>query len=419
MTMKMKSVITFTLLLATATSQLVEDVPVKYKLYKYDTKHYLFYSKTLANHKDAESICRANNGVLANIWSDALNQHLTNRMADLVSANWYAGKSITGSLEVHSYWTPYSITPSMWWQLGYSNWITKYSNIKQGGCAEVFLDESNNHDVFGYWNSINCLSLRPFICEIDEGETPIVVETISKKYMFFVERPLSYDDAQKVCQTYGGDLVMIQDETENSLVINAMKSAKSNYFFEYSFTFWVGAQVVNNKLLYANGQPLTYTNYTQSIQDFVEYADTNDYRVCISVYNSPGTGWGVAHMKNKLLFACEVAYNASIATNGTMSTNSTNSSSITNNTIALPDLSYLDGVFVQTNNTVNTTEHTITVVTNLTNNLVLPRQKLHRKITDVEITSSDLLWVIVSVGVLVILSCIILTALVVCTRRRS
>jgi len=393
-----------------------EEVPVEYKLFKYDTKHYLFFSETLVSQNDANSICASYNGVLASIRTDEQNTMFANRMSQLVSEAWH------GRADVYSFWTPY-----IWSMQGYAKWLNKYSVNRQGGCVEVLLDRANNDDVFGYWNNVHCSSKRPFICQIDEDETPMLLETTFKKYMFFVKKPMTFDNAQQVCLTWGGDLVRIEDSNENTLVVNSFNDVYNGWFPKDAYYnwfpqgnsgigFWIGAEEKNSKITYTNGSIAAYSNFEESVYYWMDnaydwytwwkgngvYARTMDYR------------WIFANKQGLLNFVCQIVKPLNATdTNVTISDGNLTSTTSPN----LPDLSYLDNVVVYQNRTFNTTEHTVSLVTNITNNVsvVASKQRLHRKMTDVDVTTSDLLWVMVSVGVLVLVTFVALCVLIIVT----
>jgi hypothetical protein len=380
-----------------------EEVPVEYKLFKYDTKHYLFFSETLVSQNDAKSICASYNGVLASIWTDEQNTMFANRMTQLVSEAWH------GRADVYSFWTPY-----IWSWQGYTKWLNKYSVNRQGGCVEVLLDRANNDDVFGYWNNVHCSSKRPFICQIDADEIPTVLETAFKKYMFFVQKPMTFDNAQQVCWSWGGDLVRIEDSNENTFVINAFNVAYDDWFpipkNYFSGGFWIDTEVNNDQVTYTNGSLVKYSNFEQ----WAYY----------SMYDGAGVHartwytWAFANKQTPLNFVCQIVKPLNATdTNVTISDGNLTSTTSPN----LPDLSYLDILVVQQNRTFNTTEHTVSLVTNITNNVsvVACKQRLHRKMTDVDVTTSDLLWVMVSVGVLVLVTFVALCVMIIVTCRRT
>lgn len=422
----MTLILTLQLITTTASGQLTKEVPFKAKMFEYDIKYYLFFSKTLTTYSDAWNICQSHRGVLAQINNEVQNTFLAKTMAARVRERWYGGNSLIGSKSVHSFWTPYAWRPSDGYQtynherngvydVGYTNWIDKYTSIRSGGCIEVFLDETNEKDIFGFWNNVHCLSLRPFVCEVDEDEIPTVTETQYKKYLMFVQNLRSYNDASDTCKRNSGELCMIKNNEENEFVINAMKNAYMNYWISsktrsYSIAYWIGIRVQNNTIVYDNGNQLTFKNFTQtSFQLDDDYQRGLQYTHHNHMWSQPKDYWGITNLNAKLYFVCEIAKNTNgsiIASNST--TTSSNRSHIENN------------VIIQ-NQTFNTSIHNITNVTNLTNNVTIQQggHKLHRKITDVDVTPSDLLWAIVSVGALVLITFIVLTALVLCQHYRQ
>ncbi|XP_051788958.1 macrophage mannose receptor 1-like isoform X4 [Erpetoichthys calabaricus] len=199
----------------------------------HDSKKFMCYSQTSNIRERFVLINEKKN------WSAAQN-FCQVHYKDLVSIrNKNENEEILRNANGNSFWIGLFNNPWKWsdgGNLTFQNWDTNQPDNfdRNEACVEILKN--------GRWNDNNCKKHMNFSC--------FNRSSVSTSY-YFVPNSLSWQDSQKYCSKNYTDLVTIENETVNQQVLVLPGQSCG----------WIGLHRENDKWLWSNGDPLTFTNW--------------------------------------------------------------------------------------------------------------------------------------------------------------
>uniref|UniRef100_A0A672TQ34 Mannose receptor C-type 1 n=1 Tax=Strigops habroptila TaxID=2489341 RepID=A0A672TQ34_STRHB len=176
--------------------------------------------------------------------------------------------------------------------------------------------EPNNYDgnekcgVFnGYnymnWNDLFCEHMQGYVCQIKKGAPlkPEPASTFSKSYdwiiynhkeYYFSKEPMPMEKAREFCKKNGGDLAVIEGESEKNFLW------KYAFYKDWGNNFYIGLSVSLDKTFrWMDGTPVNYVAWAPNEPNFA-----NNDENCVVMYTQTGT-WNDLNCGSVELFICE------------------------------------------------------------------------------------------------------------------
>ncbi|XP_041458722.1 macrophage mannose receptor 1-like isoform X2 [Lytechinus variegatus] len=259
---------------------------------------YKVYTDTKTYH-EAQQFCKQNDGDLAMVKTNAVNDLLSKLLQD-------AGVNV-GYLGLHDlanedsfYWvdgTP--LTSSQ------SHWGTGEPSDDSGNddCVQLKHFTDGDSDDW-YWIDISCTISAPYICE-RSNELPLACDESTKwygaagqcyKYYSFKR---SWVNADNYCRSVGGTLISVNSEEEQTLVANQVSVSQKNVWLGLSDT--VGGAAGYYK--WSTGESLSYSNWGTGQPDNRFFTSGGD---CAEILESDPDGkWSTDVCTTAKYFMCE------------------------------------------------------------------------------------------------------------------
>uniref|UniRef100_A0A8B9M0R7 Macrophage mannose receptor 1 n=1 Tax=Accipiter nisus TaxID=211598 RepID=A0A8B9M0R7_9AVES len=176
--------------------------------------------------------------------------------------------------------------------------------------------EPNNYDgnekcgVFnGYnnmkWNDLFCEHMQDYVCQIKKGASlkPEPTSTFGKSYdwiiynhkeYYFSKEPMPMEKARNFCKKNGGDLAVIESESEKNFLW------KYTFYKDWGNNFYIGLSVSLDKTFgWMDGTPVNYVAWAPNEPNFA-----NNDENCVVMYTQTGT-WNDLNCGSVELFICE------------------------------------------------------------------------------------------------------------------
>ncbi|GAB0184745.1 macrophage mannose receptor 1-like [Grus japonensis] len=169
--------------------------------------------------------------------------------------------------------------------------------------------EPNNYDgnekcgVFnGYnnmnWNDLFCEHMQDYVCQIKKDYEHIVSEDdwiiYNHKEYYFSKEPMPMEKARDFCKKNGGDLAVIESETEKNFLW------KYIFYKDWGNNFYIGLSVSLDKTFrWMDGTPVNYVAWAPNEPNFA-----NNDENCVVMYTQTGT-WNDLNCGSIELFICE------------------------------------------------------------------------------------------------------------------
>uniref|UniRef100_A0A8C8BHX7 MRC1 protein n=1 Tax=Otus sunia TaxID=257818 RepID=A0A8C8BHX7_9STRI len=182
--------------------------------------------------------------------------------------------------------------------------------------------EPNNYDgnekcgVFsGYnnmnWNDLFCEHMQDYICQIKKGKITFFLEQLieseknilsseddwiiyNHKEYYFSKAPMPVENARDFCKKNGGDLAVIENESEKNFLW------KYTFYKDWGNNFYIGLSVSLDKTFrWMDGTPVNYVAWAPNEPNFA-----NNDENCVVMYTQTGT-WNDLNCGSVELFICE------------------------------------------------------------------------------------------------------------------
>uniref|UniRef100_A0A8B9M082 MRC1 protein n=1 Tax=Accipiter nisus TaxID=211598 RepID=A0A8B9M082_9AVES len=181
--------------------------------------------------------------------------------------------------------------------------------------------EPNNYDgnekcgVFnGYnnmkWNDLFCEHMQDYVCQIKKGASlkPEPTSTFDYEYIvseddwiiynhkeyYFSKEPMPMEKARNFCKKNGGDLAVIESESEKNFLW------KYTFYKDWGNNFYIGLSVSLDKTFgWMDGTPVNYVAWAPNEPNFA-----NNDENCVVMYTQTGT-WNDLNCGSVELFICE------------------------------------------------------------------------------------------------------------------
>lgn len=271
-------------------------------VYFYNNHKYELYDER-NNYSQALATAKAKGGYLAAITSQAEN----NAVVKLITASQYNGTDTgwrIGATDIEKEGT---------WKWGsgesfsYKNWNSGEPNNNNAGFEEdsaVIINSST-----GKWYDVMTTQNFPFIVEyssmnaasVSAAKTVTYTTSIgSKKYELY-DIQATYADAQRIATAKGGNLVVINDETENNRMKELVKYSK--YYQNSNFGWYIAASDAAKEGTWAwsTGESFSYKKWNSGEPN--NAGGNEDYAVMMS-----GGGWNDINGNDFYGFIVEYTY---------------------------------------------------------------------------------------------------------------
>uniref|UniRef100_A0A663E6M4 Macrophage mannose receptor 1-like n=1 Tax=Aquila chrysaetos chrysaetos TaxID=223781 RepID=A0A663E6M4_AQUCH len=178
--------------------------------------------------------------------------------------------------------------------------------------------EPNNYDgnekcgVFnGYnnmnWNDLFCEHMQDYVCQIKKGRITFFLEAdknilsseddwiiYNHKEYYFSKEPMPMEKARNFCKKNGGDLAVIESESEKNFLW------KYTFYKDWGNNFYIGLSVSLDKTFrWMDGTPVNYVAWAPNEPNFA-----NNDENCVVMYTQTGT-WNDLNCGSVELFICE------------------------------------------------------------------------------------------------------------------
>ncbi|KFU84338.1 Macrophage mannose receptor 1, partial [Chaetura pelagica] len=181
--------------------------------------------------------------------------------------------------------------------------------------------EPNNYDgnekcgvfsTYNYmmWNDLFCEYIQDYVCQIKKGATlkPEPTSTFKYEYVvseddwiiykhkeyYFSKERVPMEKARDFCKKHGGDLAVIESESEKNFVW------KYAFYKDWGNAFYIGLSVSLDKTFrWMDGTPVNYVAWAPNEPNFA-----NNDENCVVMYTQTGT-WNDLNCGSLELFICE------------------------------------------------------------------------------------------------------------------
>ncbi|NXX44081.1 MRC1 protein, partial [Tricholaema leucomelas] len=242
----------------------------------------------------ARDFCRALGGDLACIHSEEEQNLIANLDRDFHHVSYWMGLSALDS-SGGFVWSDGSPVNFEKWSSGEPN---NYDGNEKCG---VFYGYDNMK-----WNDLFCEHMEDYVCQIKKdcsllssaGEDYVVSEDDwiihNHKEYYFSEESMPMEKARDFCRKHGGDLAVIQSESERTFLW------KYIFYKDWGNNFYIGLSVSLDKTFrWMDGTPVNYVAWAPNEPNFA-----NNDENCVVMYTQTG-GWNDLNCGSVELFICE------------------------------------------------------------------------------------------------------------------
>ncbi|NXO51028.1 MRC1 protein, partial [Aramus guarauna] len=247
---------------------------------------------------DARDFCRAIGGDLACIHSEEEQNLIAGLKRDYLHLSYWMGLSALDS-DSGFIWSDGSPVNFEKWAHGEPN---NYDGNEKCG---VFNGYNNMN-----WNDLFCEHMQDYVCQIKKGASlkPEPTSTFNYEYIvseddwiiynhkeyYFSKEPMPMEKARDFCKKNGGDLVVIESETEKKFLW------KYIFYKDWGNNFYIGLSVSLDKTFrWMDGTPVNYVAWAPNEPNFA-----NNDENCVVMYTQTGT-WNDLNCGRVELFICE------------------------------------------------------------------------------------------------------------------
>lgn len=143
---------------------------------------------------------------------------------------------------------------------------------------------------------------------------PTIVENNGTSYMFFVQSPTDYQGAKSICQSNNASLVKITSEEKNEFVTRTMETLVLSHWYKNVgpidghngiWSYWMNAREDNGVWKFDDGTPMSYMHWLNNSFGRNPSGDG----ACIEVYLDSDVVpyWNDEPCSGRRVFVCEVS----------------------------------------------------------------------------------------------------------------
>ncbi|XP_061852165.1 macrophage mannose receptor 1-like isoform X2 [Colius striatus] len=246
----------------------------------------------------ARDFCRAIGGDLASVHSEEEQNLIANLKRDYFHFSYWMGLSALDS-DRGFVWSDGSPVNFEKWANGEPN---NYDGNEKCG---VFNGYGNMN-----WNDLFCDYMQDYVCQIKKGASlkPEPTSTFNYQYTvsegdwiihnhneyFFSKEPMPMEKARDFCKKNGGDLAVIENESEKTFLW------KYAFYKDLGNSFYIGLSVSLDKTFrWMDGTEVNYVAWAPNEPNFA-----NNDENCVVMYTQTGT-WNDLNCGSVELFICE------------------------------------------------------------------------------------------------------------------
>ncbi|NWW90882.1 MRC1 protein, partial [Rhynochetos jubatus] len=242
----------------------------------------------------ARDFCQAIGGDLASIHSEEEQSLIVSLRRDYLHFSYWMGLNALDS-DSGFIWSDGSPVNFEKWAHGEPN---NYDGNEKCG---VFNGYTNMH-----WNDLFCEHMQNYVCQIkkdglifylaDYGYNVSDDDWImfNHKEYYFSKEPMPMEKAREFCKKNGGDLAVIENESEKNFVW------KYTFYKNWGNNFYIGLSVSLDKTFrWMDGTPVNYVAWAPNEPNFA-----NNDENCVVMYTQTGT-WNDLNCGSVELFICE------------------------------------------------------------------------------------------------------------------
>ncbi|XP_077993134.1 macrophage mannose receptor 1-like [Glandiceps talaboti] len=187
-------------------------------------------------------------------------------------------------------------------EVTYTRWNNgEPNNSGEEDCVHSYVSGS----LAGYWNDDKCSDPFMSVCKKAKQVLSPTTQSVgdcgtgwySQSYSCyrFVSDSASWSTAESQCKSYGGSLIAINDNIEQSFVSSKLAA------FTGSSWYWIGLTDLSQagQFTWSDGDPVTYTNWDAGQPD-------NSQGDCVGVSSGTDSGlWTAGQCDNSMPYICE------------------------------------------------------------------------------------------------------------------
>ncbi|RMC04930.1 hypothetical protein DUI87_18106 [Hirundo rustica rustica] len=235
---------------------------------------------------EARDFCRTIGGDLACIHSEEEQNLIARLERDYIHYSFWMGLSALDS-DAGFTWSDGSPVNFEKWSHGEPN---NYDGNEKCGVFTGYLNMN--------WNDLFCDHMLDFVCQIKKDYEYVVGEdnwiTYKHKEYYFSKEAMSMERARGFCKKNGGDLVVIESETEKKFLW------KYVFHKDWGNNFYIGLSVsLDRTFQWMDGTPVNYVAWAPNEPNFA-----NNDENCVVMYTHTGT-WNDINCGSVELFICE------------------------------------------------------------------------------------------------------------------
>ncbi|XP_039915265.1 macrophage mannose receptor 1-like [Hirundo rustica] len=247
---------------------------------------------------EARDFCRTIGGDLACIHSEEEQNLIARLERDYIHYSFWMGLSALDS-DAGFTWSDGSPVNFEKWSHGEPN---NYDGNEKCGVFTGYLNMN--------WNDLFCDHMLDFVCQIKKGTSlkPEPNSTFNYEYVvgednwitykhkeyYFSKEAMSMERARGFCKKNGGDLVVIESETEKKFLW------KYVFHKDWGNNFYIGLSVsLDRTFQWMDGTPVNYVAWAPNEPNFA-----NNDENCVVMYTHTGT-WNDINCGSVELFICE------------------------------------------------------------------------------------------------------------------
>ncbi|XP_030908399.2 macrophage mannose receptor 1 [Melopsittacus undulatus] len=246
----------------------------------------------------ARDFCRAIGGDLACIHSEEEQNLIAGLKRDYLHVSYWMGLS---ALDSDSGFTWSDGSP-----VNFEKWAHGEPNNYDGNEKCVVF----NGYSYMNWNDLFCEHMQGYVCQIKKGAPlkPEPASTFNYEYVvgeddwiiynhkeyYFSKEPMPMEKARDFCKKNGGDLAVIEGESEKNFLW------KYAFYKDWGNSFYIGLSVSLDKTFgWMDGSPVNYVAWAPNEPNFA-----NNDENCVVMYTQTGT-WNDLNCGSVELFICE------------------------------------------------------------------------------------------------------------------
>ncbi|GFR95700.1 macrophage mannose receptor 1-like [Elysia marginata] len=258
--------------------------------------------------ENARAVCQANGGDLVKILDDDMNDFIWDQVsADLGHAYWM-GLHDRQSEGIFVWLDEPAKAQYTNWDSDQPNNLDSLHHIDGQDCAEI----GNDLVAEKKWNDRDCGIPTKFICEKAKvGSSPQaaacpkgwIKSAHSGTCIKLYNKRKSWTDARAFCQTSGGDLVKIVDQSMNQFIWGQVSTDKNE-------PYWIGLHDRNGENEFQwldDTAKVTYTNWGSGQPNNLPSSPTGEGQDCVEIGSSfvDDSKWNDNRCGDKAKFVCE------------------------------------------------------------------------------------------------------------------